>query len=217
MGTFMRLKATHRLTKNIPEDHSIVKKAIVFLSSIVMLAGPFSLLEASSFLMGEVRTVCPYGAQDAARSPALITRIPTGNAFGVNANYTFSARTNMRIRSVQDLHTSIHSPIYEWYVGHLSYIRKIQHAAVSIDFGVSFENKQISTRSLFYDITPNLWGVSIDSESNQTISYFGMISAAYSVTSHHAIGIQAAVNYRSMNSAVRHKHYATRNIPPPPS
>jgi len=216
MGTFMRSNATHRLTKNIPEDHSIVKRAIVFLYSIVVLAGPFSLLEASSFLMGDVRTVCPYGAQDATRSPALITRTPTGNAFGVNANYTFSAQTKMRIRSAEDLYTSIPSSVYDSYVGQLSYIRKIQHAAVSIDYGVGFENKQGSTRSLFNDIVPALWGVSIDSKSDQNISYFGIISAAYSVTSHHAIGIQAAVYYRSMNSTVRNKRYATRLPLPPP-
>ena len=216
MATFMRVIAKRRIVKNIPEDLSIVKRTIVFLSSIVVLAVPFSLLEASSFLMGDVRTVCPYGAQDATRSPALITSIPTDNALGLDAGYTFSAQTQMRSRSVQNIHTSPHSSDYNSYVGHLSYIRKIQNAAVSINYGVSFDNNQISRRSLYYDIVHNLWGISTDSEGSQAGSYLGIISAAYSVTSHHAIGIQAAVNYRSMSTTTRYKSYATLLPLPPP-
>lgn len=170
----------------------MILKSLSYIFLALLIIGCGSPLLASSFLMGRLVTVHPYGASDASRNPALMARQKQRNAFGLAGNYQTYASADL---SIQQGISRIKAVIdhYDAGTAQISYIKKIDIFAIGLDVSGTYNNSREGATNLAWD---TLFYFGNGSSTNTQFTSTGTIAFSAAL-GRHSLGIQLNCTYNN--------------------
>lgn len=159
---------------------------------LVLLCAVSSRLNASSMLMGRMITVGPYGAQDTARNPALLSSRDQDNNIGVAAGYSLSALDTIDLKEFKAVLSKVILDTYNSGSARISYARNIDRLTLGFDYYYNIETDALR-QSIYTKKTDYVIGQGKSKDRNMSNLFTIALSAALDAS--HAIGIRLNCSY----------------------
>jgi hypothetical protein len=184
--------------------------ALGYIPLIVILCATSGKLHASSMLMGRMTTVGPYGAQDAARNPALLSSHEKNNTLGLSANYQRIPHADIDLKQFQPIRTASEYDPYNAGSARVSYARVIDR--FTLGFDCFFNMQESNLRQNVWAYNGNfVFGQGASKEKIMSTLFTFALSAA--LDSSHSIGIRLNCSY--INSRKRNtSRFLMASLPP---
>ncbi|HOD14788.1 MAG TPA: hypothetical protein PK307_10525 [Spirochaetota bacterium] len=166
----------------------------VYVLLLITFCALTSRLHASSMFMGNMTTIGPYGAHDAARNPALLSAQEKNNAIGLTARYQMMPLGDININQYQPVKIMSEYDLYKIGSGRVSYARVVGRLTLGFDHYFNMQSSTISQK--IYAYTGNLvLAQGTSKESNMANLFTFALSAA--LDSSHSFGIRLNCSYIS--------------------
>ena len=170
-----------------------MKKTLpVYYLLLLLLCIASDRLHASAILTGRMITVNPYGAQDTARNPALLSYQEQNNDIGVTGGYTHPAFSEIDVKEPSPTLTKVILDEFNGGFARLSYARTINVLTLGFDYYTYFESG--STRQNTTTIDTNLI-VGRGTSRNVNMANLFTTSLSASLAPSQSIGIRLNCSY----------------------
>jgi hypothetical protein len=177
---------------------------------LVLLCAIASRLHASSMLTGRMITVSPYGAQDTARNPALLSSQNQNNNIGITARYSLTALADIDLKEFKPVLSKVTIDKYNSGSARISYARTIDRFTLGFDYYYNTETDTL--RQTIDTITGgSVIGQGKSKDRNMANLFTIALSAAPDPS--HAIGIRVNCSYLNNIKTDKTQYY---QIPAPP-
>ncbi len=152
------------------------RRTITYHALLLLLLACPPPARASSILMGNLASVHPYGAQDAARNPALLSRQQQKNAIGLHGGYQALASSKIQAKQPRISIATPEMSRLDAGTARVSYIGRINMFSLGLDLSGKQSNLQQTYKSLSWNT--NLFFS--DGGSKQT-GFQGTTAASFSL------------------------------------
>jgi hypothetical protein len=173
--------------------HTIKSIISIHLLPAIIVLHLTGLLSASPLLTGGISSVHPYGAQDAARNPALLPQQRQQNNLGIIMNYQTTVTDSANNKNVEFLISKLDLDAFDSPGARLSYIHKISQYAFGFDLFTNYEYSKLKQKSFTERFGLSYPGVG-DLNNTSLVNVF-TVSAGMTIETDHFLGIQVNASY----------------------
>jgi hypothetical protein len=169
-------------------------------------------LKASAYLMGGIKSVHAYGAQDTVRNPALLARQDQDSALGLFANYKVCASSNISLKQAELSLTRFDLDRYNAGNARVTYARKINITTLGLDLYAGQETSDLKRKSFLINIMGNIVpGIGVSKKTQTQTAATASLGIA--INPMHSIGIQINCNYLKNGERARSSSIQLSSLP----